>query len=58
MYYPDRAEEDASLLTYTSAPLEGALRITGTPVVSLHLSSTHPTGRCTSTSRTWHPTGG
>ena len=37
VYYPDRAEEDARLLTYTSAPLEAALRITGTPVVSLHL---------------------
>lgn len=44
VYYPDRAEEDARLLTYTGAPLEGALRITGTPVVSLHLSSTHPDG--------------
>jgi hypothetical protein len=44
VYYPDRAEEDARLLTYTSAPLEGALRITGTPVVSLHISSTQPDG--------------
>jgi uncharacterized protein len=44
VYYPDRADEDAKLLTYTSAPLEDALRITGTPVVSLHLSSTHPDG--------------
>ena len=44
VYYPDRAEEDAGLLTYTGAPLEGALRITGTPVVSLHLSSTHADG--------------
>ena len=58
VYYPDRAAEDTKLLTYTSEPLEDALRITGTPVVSLHLSSTMPTGRCTSTSRTWHPTGG
>ena len=44
VYYPDRAEEDAGLLTYTGAPLEIALRITGTPVVSLHLSSTHADG--------------
>jgi putative CocE/NonD family hydrolase len=44
VYYPDRAEEDAGLLTYTGAPLQGALRITGTPVVSLHLSSTHADG--------------
>ena len=39
MYYPDRAEEDTKLLTYTSEPLEDSLRITGTPVVSLQLSS-------------------
>ena len=44
VYYSDRAEEDAGLLTYTSGPLEGPLRITGTPVVSLHVSSTHPDG--------------
>ena len=44
VYYPDRAEEDAKLLTYTSEPLENAMRITGTPVLSLHLSSTHPDG--------------
>jgi uncharacterized protein len=44
VYYPDRADEDAKLLTYTSAPLVNALRVTGTPVVSLHLSSTHPDG--------------
>ena len=44
VYYPDRAEEDAGLLTYTGAPLKADLRITGTPVVSLHLSSTHADG--------------
>ena len=44
MFYPDRAEEDARLLTYTSAPLEADVRITGTPVVSLHLASTHADG--------------
>ena len=41
VYYPDRAEEDTKLLTYTSEPLKDSLRITGTPVVSLQLSSTH-----------------
>lgn len=44
VYYPDRAEEDTRLLTYTGEPLESDLRITGTPVVSLHLSSTHADG--------------
>ncbi len=44
VYYPDRVDEDAKLLTYTSAPLEDDLRITGTPVVSLHVSSTHADG--------------
>lgn len=44
VYYPDRAEEDAKLLTYTSAPLMHGLRITGTPVVSLQLASTHSDG--------------
>ena len=44
VYYPDRAEEDARLLTYTGAPLVADIRITGTPVVSLGLSSTHTDG--------------
>jgi uncharacterized protein len=44
VYYPDRADEDARLLTYTSAPLEAAVRVTGTPVVSLHVSSSHADG--------------
>lgn len=44
VYYPDRAEEDAKLLSYTSPPLEGDVRITGTPVVSLHVASTHRDG--------------
>jgi predicted acyl esterase len=42
--YPDRAEEDKKLLTYTSAPLETDVEITGHPVVSLFLSSTHTDG--------------
>ena len=44
VYYPDRAEEDARLLTYTGAPLDAVVRITGTPVVSLHLASTEADG--------------
>jgi putative CocE/NonD family hydrolase len=44
VYYPDRAGEDTKLLTYTSEPFVNAVRVTGTPVVSLHLSSTHPDG--------------
>jgi putative CocE/NonD family hydrolase len=42
--YPDRAEEDKKLLTYTSAPLEADVEITGHPVVSLFLTSTHTDG--------------
>jgi putative CocE/NonD family hydrolase len=42
--YPDRVEEDKKLLTYTSAPLETDVEITGHPVVSLFLSSTHTDG--------------
>jgi putative CocE/NonD family hydrolase len=38
--YPERTSEDAKLLTYTSAPLEEDLEVTGHPVVTLHLSST------------------
>ena len=44
VYYPDRAEEDKKLLAYTSAPLNKDLRITGTPVLTLYLSSTHEDG--------------
>ena len=42
--YPDRAEEDKKLLTYTSAPLESDVEITGHPIVTLFLSSTHTDG--------------
>jgi putative CocE/NonD family hydrolase len=42
--YPDRAEADRRLLTYTSAPLERDTEITGNPVVHLFLSSTHADG--------------
>jgi len=42
--YPDRAEEDEKLLTYTSAPLAEAMVITGSPVVTLNLASTESDG--------------
>jgi putative CocE/NonD family hydrolase len=40
--YPDRAEEDRRLLTYTSAPLDADYEITGSPVVTLFVRSTEP----------------
>lgn len=42
--YPDRASEDAKLLTYTSEPLAADTEITGAPVVTLYVSSTHDDG--------------
>jgi putative CocE/NonD family hydrolase len=42
--YPDRAEEDKKLLTYTSDPLDADIEITGHPVVSLFITSTHTDG--------------
>ncbi len=42
--YPDRAEEDKKLLSYTSAPLDRDLEITGYPIVTLFLTSTHSDG--------------
>lgn len=42
--YPDRRDEDAKLLTYTSAPLRRPLRLTGAPLLSLPLASTHIDG--------------
>lgn len=42
--YADRAEEDKKLLTYTSAPLKTDVEITGHPVVSLFITSTHTDG--------------
>jgi putative CocE/NonD family hydrolase len=38
--YPDRAEEDKKLLVYDSAPLETDLEITGSPVLTMEMSST------------------
>jgi putative CocE/NonD family hydrolase len=42
--YPDRAEADKRLLTYTSAPLESETEITGHPVVTLQVASTATDG--------------
>ncbi|MCY3706059.1 MAG: CocE/NonD family hydrolase [Gammaproteobacteria bacterium] len=42
--YGDRRDEDAKLLTYTSAPMEVDTEITGHPVVTLHVASTESDG--------------
>lgn len=42
--YPDRAGEDKKLLLFTSMPLEGDLEITGTPVLTVEMSSTASDG--------------
>jgi putative CocE/NonD family hydrolase len=42
--YPDRASEDAKLLSYTAAPLAHDMRVTGHPIVTLHVSSTESDG--------------
>jgi len=44
VYYGDRTDADRLLLTYTSAPLEQDMEITGSAVVSLEVSSTHEDG--------------
>jgi putative CocE/NonD family hydrolase len=38
--YPDRANEDKKLLAYTSIPLASDLEITGSPVLTVQMSST------------------
>lgn len=38
--YPDRAQEDTKLLTYTSSPLDHDVEVTGHPVVGLFVAST------------------
>jgi uncharacterized protein len=38
--YPDRANADEKLLLYTGTPLESDLEITGSPVLTLEMSST------------------
>jgi putative CocE/NonD family hydrolase len=42
--YPDRRAEDEKLLTYTSAPLDHALEVTGHPLVTLFVSSSADDG--------------
>lgn len=42
--YPDRNAQDAKLLTYTSAPLDRPLEVTGHPVVTLFVTSTASDG--------------
>lgn len=42
--YPDRAEQDARLLTYTSEPLERDTEVTGHPLVTLYVASTASDG--------------
>jgi len=42
--YPDRAEADNKLLVYTSEPLDADLEITGTPVLTVEMSSTTSDG--------------
>jgi len=42
--YPDRAEEDNKLLTYTSQPMTSDTEITGHPLVTLYASSTAQDG--------------
>jgi putative CocE/NonD family hydrolase len=42
--YPDRTEADKKLLVYTSEPIEADLEITGTPVLTIEMSSTTSDG--------------
>jgi putative CocE/NonD family hydrolase len=42
--YPDRADADRRLLTYTSEPLERDVEVTGNPVITLRLTTTAPDG--------------
>ena len=44
VHYSDRRDEDKKLLTYTSAPLTEDLELTGSPTVTLYVSSTHEDG--------------
>ena len=42
--YPDRAHEDKKLLVYNSDPLDSDLEITGSPVLTIEMSSTTSDG--------------
>ena len=41
---PDRAQIDKKLLTYTSSPLGEDVEITGHPIITLYMTSTHEDG--------------
>jgi putative CocE/NonD family hydrolase len=43
--YPDRAEEDQKLLTYTSAPLESDMEVTGHSIITLFIVSSASDGQ-------------
>ena len=43
--YPDRADADRCLLTYTSPPLEADVEITGHPLATLYVASTATDGQ-------------
>lgn len=42
--YTDREKIDMQLLTYTSLPLENSIEITGHPIITFNLTSTHEDG--------------
>ncbi len=42
--YGNRAERDSKLLTYTSMPFKTDIEITGNPIISVNLSTTHQDG--------------
>ena len=42
--YKNRTEEDKKLLTYTSKPIKEDIEITGNPIITLFMSSTHEDG--------------
>ena len=44
VFYPNRADEDKKLLTYTSAPFDSDTEITGYPVIDLFVISTATDG--------------
>lgn len=42
--YPNRKIEDKGLLIYTTKPLENVIEITGHPIITLYMDSTHEDG--------------
>lgn len=42
LIYPDRASQSEKLLTYTSAPLEQDIEVSGYPIIRLFTQSSHP----------------